>query len=193
MDILDGETRVKRERLSFVILACALLAASCTADQVNFGEPEGLAGRKVPEPRFATPPSPHDAGPVDLVTICAPKTPPTIEGDCKTNADWRTVIYPNLKNSWNCANAGCHSPGSKDPTVDTSDAGATATWAALVAYKIGEKRYVDPCSVDPNDSAIMCNLTFSQGKCGTPMPQAQTLGAADKDAVEKWLKCGAPL
>ncbi len=178
--------------LSASIASCALIVSSCTADQVNYGDPEGLAGRTVPKRTLGTDQVPEgDAGSGNLYAgVCGKDPGINAAGGCSGD-EWQ-AIYGMLVKEWTCAQIGCHNAGGTKPNVFTDGASpAIATWNEFVTYQVGGKRYVDPCSTDPNMSGILCNLNFSTGVCGSAMPKGKTLGAADKAMVEKWLTCGA--
>jgi hypothetical protein len=92
-----------------------------------------------------------------------------------------------------CAqSSSCH--GGANPTnlprIEPSD--GPGTWAEFAAFTLSDgKPYIDPCSTDPTQSGIACNVAAS-GTCGVHMPPGGQLPDADITALQTWLACGAP-
>jgi len=115
---------------------------------------------------------------------------------------FKRTIFPNYLSSsgtWRCADSNCHGPSGAAgtsvnlPTIDDSD--PKKAYAVLVSYSFQNKPYVDACSLDPNASGVLCNLS---GACQPRMPQSGG-GVVPSDPtpqeiadVKTWLSCGAP-
>jgi hypothetical protein len=92
-----------------------------------------------------------------------------------------------------CATTSCHG-ASATPVINTSDPNATYTAFAQYVGSTG-KPYIDPCSINPDDSEIAFNFdpAADATKKGQLMPQGSATGVPALVApVTTWVKCGAP-
>ena len=65
-------------------------------------------------------------------------------------------------------------------------------WAAFASFKLKNgKLYINPCSTDPAQSTIACNVNAA-ATCGALMPPGTGLPAQVVADMATWLKCGAP-
>ena len=185
---------------------CVLVTAcSGEVDSVHYGPPSGLTG-KVPSS------NPGDSGgggggvdsgggggvdsggggAVDSGGGGGVCTNGPDGGDCAVT--WSGDIYPLVAGTWKCATAACHgTAGGSPPTIDPTS--ASTAYGQLVAYKVptnGNKPYVNPCSTNPEESSIVCNLKAS-GACGSiPMPIGTPVTAGDAQKLATWVGCGSP-
>ncbi len=84
----------------------------------------------------------------------------------------------------------CH--GGVEVPVFTGD-NPLAAWTALAEYPFPDgKLYINPCSDDPAESTLTCNLLPPGQACGKPMPVGRPASDALKAAVETFVRCGAP-
>jgi hypothetical protein len=185
--------------LAAVTLLAAALAPACSEDAYNerkFGGTAGLTGKVVPDPVYpgnAT--ATGDGGSTSTSTLC--NGGPTVSDD-KCVQKWGDIFTKYVKGTWKCSDVACHLPAASgkapyDPPISATD--AKKAWESLVAYKLQNKRYIDPCTKTPENSAMNCNLA---GSCTPQMPQtgvgvaAAAATTAEMDEVNKWLACGAP-
>jgi len=94
-----------------------------------------------------------------------------------------------------CASQSCHGGTTplNEPRIEPRD--SDATWQEFQAFAISNgTAYINPCSTNPKDSALACNLyaTGAPGACGKHMPVGSQLAADVIAKVEQWLACGAP-
>jgi hypothetical protein len=175
------------------------LVAACDGDAYNerkFGGTAGLTGKVVPDPVYpgnAT--ATGDGGSTSTSTLC--NGGPTVS-DPACVQKWSEIFTKYVKGTWKCSDVACHLPAASgkppfDPPISADD--AKKAWESLVAYKLQNKRYIDPCTKTPENSAINCNLA---GSCTPKMPEtslgvtALAATTAEMDEVNKWLACGAP-
>ena len=97
---------------------------------------------------------------------------------------------------WGCTNMNCHGGTIQAPQITGV---AAADYASLTAYSMNFYRpYINPCSTDPAESSISCNIRTSGGSCDgmSEMPVLQygnsAPTAAQLTTLTNWLKCGAP-
>jgi hypothetical protein len=182
-----------------VAIVPLVLVPACSDDAYNetkFGGTGGLASKRVPDPFYpGTAVGGGDGGTTSTATLC--NGGPTVSDD-KCVQKWSEIFTKYVKGTWKCTDVACHQPaaGGKppfDPPISNDD--AKKAWESLVAHKMANKRYLDPCTKTPENSAINCNLV---GSCKPQMPEtslgvtAQPAVAAELDEVNKWLACGAP-
>jgi hypothetical protein len=184
--------------LAAAALAVVALVSACNDDAYNetkFGAPAGLAGSPLPDPAFVGTSTAGDGGGTSTATLC--NGGPTVS-DPACVQKWSDIFTKYVKGTWKCNDTQCHLPSANGaapfaPPISADD--AKKAWESLVAYKLANKRYIDPCTKVPEDSAINCNLA---GSCTPKMPET-SLGVAavaatpaEMDEVNKWLACGAP-
>lgn len=164
-------------------VACAFVACDLEVD-TKFGPHSGLQKSNLPIPPPAEGGTNTDGG-----LACGT---PVDAGTCSVS--YATDIWPKMQGTWHCSDATCHGANVNQPTMlDNAD----DAYAVLQAYKIGARPYLDPCSIDPDASSFVCNV--SNPFCGTaqmPYPN-NTLGTgpmagSDLTLVETWVQCGAP-
>jgi hypothetical protein len=115
---------------------------------------------------------------------------------------WKNTIYPKYMSAagtWKCADANCHGPGSAQlPPISDDPLKAYLTLATTKGSGLtsfATKVYINPCSTDPAQAALSCNLL---GSCTPIMPvtggSVSSAGAtaAENADVDTWLKCGSP-
>ncbi len=174
-----------------LVLSGIALFGGCNDDPTHFGPAGGLAGRSPDDQAPPTPDSGGSSGTSGDGGASSGCTP-----DAAGCPSFATDIYAALMataGTYKCANGtACHATGGNSPAGLTD---ATATLAALKAYKINGKPYLTT-SCDPTQSAITCNLlaTGAAGACGNHMPLAPTpdVSAADLAKIKLWLTCGSP-
>lgn len=196
-----ARTRVfsKTGVLATAALLLAAVAPACgSIDETKFGAPTGLASKPLPDPLYAGAVTPAgDAGVTPTSTLC--NGGPTVS-DPNCVQKWSDIYakYVKATGTWKCADAQCHQPaGSGNPPFppSISNDDPKKAWESLVAHKLANKRYIDPCTKTPENSAMNCNLV---GTCTPQMPQTGTgvsVGAAttaELTEVNLWLACGAP-
>lgn len=172
---------------------------ACTTDyqkgleDPNYGAPNALAGQ--------APPSPFDP----KIKGDAGGTSQTGKPSCGEPAEGGTtpctVTFTEILQEFSststlaCAATSCHGGATPvaEPKIALED--PAGTWVAFEKFQISEqgKRFVNPCSLDPAQSAILCNLKKAGGGCGTLMPLGSGQ-AADPllQKIEAWIKCGSP-
>ena len=188
-----------RPLLTIVLCACGgglLLAAACTTDyqkgldDPTFGDPNALAGKTQPGPAAGTTGDGGSSGSASG-PIC------TTTGGTLVDAGACAVSFKTILAAFKTANcqsaAGCHggSPPPNKPHIDPDD--PNGTWAELTAFSLSNgKAYINPCSIDPTQSTISCNVN-SAAPCGDQvMPPGLGLAANVVTDIDTWLKCGAP-
>jgi hypothetical protein len=162
----------------------AVLVACDLEVDTKYGPHSGLSKNNLP-----TPP-PSDAAPGgDGGLTCGT---PVDAGTCSVT--YSADIWPKMQGTWHCSDAKCHGANANAPFgMDTAD----DAYNVLLNYNIGTKPYFNPCSIDPDASAFVCNV--SNPNCGTaqmPFPD-NTLGSgpmsgSDLTTVTTWVQCGAP-
>ena len=188
---------------ALLAFAFAALAPGCIPEEQKtlYGGPEGLAGRQLPKP--LNPTGPQDAS-TTAPGACPDGGQPLAGTGCTVS--WKNDIFTYLKATGHCGDTGCHQPGGQTPAFDVNS--ADNAYNSLAAYTSSTfqpagKRYIDPCSTTPEDSAITCNLTPLPGggkaACEPLMPLTTTGGTVADPAgdfltnkLPTWLKCGAP-
>jgi hypothetical protein len=187
-----------RVHLTAVVAAASvglLLVAACTTDyqkgveDPNFGAPNALAGQKQPGPSSDTSTDGGGTG--------AAGTPECVKaggalidgGPCAVS--FKTILAAFKAAS--CQTAGsCHGGATppNQPRIDPDD--ATGMWAEFASFKLSNgKPYINPCSTDPAQSTIGCNVNAT-APCGSVMPPGLGLAANVVADIDTWLKCGAP-
>jgi hypothetical protein len=166
----------------------AALAPGCTVPETNYGAPSSLGPKTVPDPTY--PAAAPDAGEVNLSTLCSGK-PPASDPGCAVKWPAFYEKYVKAAGTWNCADANCHGEGpqGRTPQVPAIPADPAKAYDSLVQHKVTGKRYINPCSKNPDDSSFLCNVT---GGCGPVMPPAGGVTPAQLDELKAWLTCGAP-
>jgi hypothetical protein len=164
-----------------LIAAGATLAACDLEVDTHYGPHSGLSKNNLPNP-------PASDGGTGDAAACAT---PIDAGACSVS--YSTQIWTKMVSTWHCTDSSCHGGTSYQPQLDTSD----NAYSNMMAYKITGKPYINPCSIDPDASAFVCNI--SNPFCGQgqmPFPNA-TLGSgpmssSDLNLVTTWVQCGAP-
>jgi hypothetical protein len=176
-----------------VLAAGPVVFFACSAvEQPNIGSFNGLEALSAPKAR------------VGGSGACTPDKYVFKTGDvCAIS--WTTDIYPKLlaTGDMGCAKSSCHEStnGALEPYffglgVSPTPSGAYSILAASSAYP---KRTINPCSKDPKDSYLYCNIGGAGvEQCGKPMPlgarnQATDPPPAAAASIQTWLQCGAPL
>jgi hypothetical protein len=171
------------------IVAAALLLsfAACTTDyqkglaDPSYGAPNALAGSKQPGPVT-------DAGPTGTWTN-APVCWSTLVDGGPCSVKFSTDILPALSA---CTSTACHGGATpaNQPRIDPTD--APGMWSGFSAFKLSNgKPYINPCSTDPAQAAMSCNVNKA-APCGTVMPPGLGLAADVVTKMDTWLKCGSP-
>jgi hypothetical protein len=96
------------------------------------------------------------------------------------------------KSSPACSLPSCHGGATppNQPRIDPGD--PSAMYTVFAAFKLSNgKPYISPCSTDPAESTISCNLAATGG-CGSHMPQGGQLDPTDLQKIDDWVKCGSP-
>ncbi len=172
-----------------VLLALSVfLGIACSSERTQYAStPDSLKGH--PYPKLPSEgPSGDGGGPVGACPGGNP-TPPPECASVKFENVLTGILIPN------CGGDGCHvkPSGSTLPILDPTD--ATASWQNLAKQITATKKYLDPCSLDPNASSIICNINFqgTAGSCGALMPYLRNpLPDTAKATIEQYVKCGAP-
>jgi hypothetical protein len=161
-------------------IGSVLLVAACMSDyQKGVDDPQygGAVGLLRPDAggSTGTAPPPTCATPVDAGPTCA-------------------VTFKQILESFRTAQcnttAACHG-GPAEPRIDPDNPAATyATFAGFVV-KNANKPYINPCSTDPTQSAMACNLD-PKAPCGVLMPQGGVFDDAKLKDIQTWLQCGSP-
>ena len=165
----------------------------------NFGAPNALAGQTAPGKTSENQQAADGGGGGGGQPVCvaAGKNLAYKAGDPCT-VSMKNDIIPVLFKV--CSSPSCHggtSPPSK-PRIDPN--AVNEMWDLWQKHTVkpnptaAPKPYIDPCSKNPDDSTIACNVNADPAKkCGTLMPTGATgLPTADIAKIEDWLKCGAP-
>jgi hypothetical protein len=167
-------------------IPCALsVAVACSGvDASRLGDFNALKNESAPVPGLVGGAATKDAGAV----AC---TPPDAAAACTTS--FKTDIVPifSKTGSGQCANgSGCHGKGGQ---YVLDDANPPAMWTALTSRALSgsTRKYVDPCSADPNSGYLLCNLAGDIA-CGQKMPLGTPLPDTDIAKIKAWLTCGAP-
>lgn len=174
------------------------VAAACTTDyqkgleDPNFGAPNALAGQKQPGPTSeVTNPGGGAGGGAGAQPACV-TAGGTLVGDAGACAVSFKSILAAFKAA-NCQTAGsCHGGTSppNQPRIDPDD--PNGMWAEFAGFKLSNgKLYINPCSTDPAQSTIGCNVNAA-ASCGALMPPGGGLPANVVADIDTWLKCGAP-
>lgn len=162
-------------------LSCAVLLC-CSDEATRYVKADALEGRAL-------------SPPVGGYRIAKPATP-TCDAAAATDCGvkFSTHIHGGTLKKLGCTLSSCHGPLANAPTID--DQVPAKARGALLGYVVAGERgkpnaraYVDPCSVDPQSSSMMCNL---QGACGEAMPPGGSAPREELDKLAEWLACGAP-
>ncbi len=162
------------------------------AGDPNFGAPNSLAGQKQPGPSSEVTsgeggaPSSGSGAMPECVRAGGKLAEPT---NCTVS--FKTILA--AFKAANCQTTGtCHGGASppNQPRIDPDD--PAAMWLELSAFKLSNgKFYINPCSTNPTDSSIGCNVNLS-APCGSVMPPGLGLTPAVIADIDTWLKCGSP-
>jgi hypothetical protein len=176
------------------------LIAACTTDyqkgteDPNFGAPNALAGQKQPGPTSANTSDGGGSGGgggATNVPECVKSGGALVDGGACT-VSFKTDILAAFGVA-NCQTAGsCHGGATppNQPRIDPGD--GPGMWNEFASFKLSTgKPYINPCSTDPAQSTIACNVNLA-APCGTVMPPAIGLPADIVAKIDTWLKCGSP-
>lgn len=193
-DTIHWTMRPKLLAFSLVVGVLSLVFVACTTDyqmgleDPKFGAPNALAGQKQPGPSSATT---SDGGGAARSTPECVKAGGTLVDAGPCTVSFKTDILGAFQAA-NCQTAGsCHGGASppNQPRIEPTDPGI---WHEFASFKLSNGRlYINPCSTDPAQSTIACNVSQT-APCGSIMPPGIGLSADVVTKVETWLKCGAP-
>lgn len=196
-------TRMTDHLVRYFVGVCApsvglVFLAACTTDyqkglgDPNFGDPNALVGKRPPGPTSDN--TTVDGG----IGTASPDSPLCLKsggalvdaGPCSIS--FKADILGDFRAA-TCQTVGsCHGGVSPTypPRVDPDD--GPKMWETFAAFKLTNGQpYINPCSTNPTDSAMLCNLN-SKASCGEVMPLGNTYPAESLAKIETWLKCGAP-
>jgi hypothetical protein len=195
---------VMRFRPSLIAAFClsggVLAVAACTTDyqqgkgDPNYGGPNALAGQRQPG---ATVDVEAEGGATDPAAIgskpkCVTSGGMQVDGGTCAVSFAKDVL--NIYGTAGCSAVTCHGGATplNAPRIEPSD--GPGMWQEFQAFTLSNgKPYINPCSADPTQSTISCNLAAGPPTlCGTHMPQGGQITPADITKIETWLKCGAP-
>ena len=191
-------TRSRCLAFAFMLGMSGLGLYACTTDYQKgledpaYGAPNALAGQ--------APPTPFDPKAVSDEGGATQTGKPTC-GDPVDGGSPCAVTFTEILTEFGasgtlaCAATSCHGGATPvaEPKIALED--PAGTYIAFEKFQISEggKRFVNPCSLDPNESAILCNIKKGGGGCGTLMPLGG--GQAEQPLltkIETWIKCGSP-
>ena len=190
-------SQVRGGLLGVSVIAASFAACGGEVD-THYGPPSGLTGKSPPLPSGvdASSPPPVTGGDGGTPSALCGGKGPIDGGACAVS--WKTNIYAKMGavGAWKCADANCHGTvGGNPPYIMGSS--SHADYVALMAAKITARPYLNPCSTDPAQSTIACNVGATDPLCGVgPMPfttnGAVALTAAEKADLKAWVACGSP-
>lgn len=197
--------QAKRARLALVVAAgtatsLAALAA-CTTDyqlgveDPDYGAPNALQNQRPPRPTLEGNDNSSGGG-GGVTPACVTAGGTLVDGgpcDVSFSDDIMRIFGTPQAPSLACGVNDCHG-GLTPPAQPAIDPGKPAdTYDAFQRFSAGGKPYINPCSTNPEDSSMLCNLQPPASACGSPMPKGGgAFSAADLAAVDTWLKCGSP-
>jgi hypothetical protein len=172
-----------------------LIVAACTTDYQKglddplFGAPNALAGQKQPGPTSEMTTGDGGGGRSGAPACVGAGGTLVDGGTCEVT--FKAILE--TFRAANCQAAGCHGGTSppNQPRINPDD--PNGMWAEFAAFKLSNgKLYINPCSTDPAQSTIGCNVDLAK-PCGSQvMPIGTGLPANVVQDIDKWLKCGAP-
>jgi hypothetical protein len=170
------------------LLASAALAVLVACDlevDTHYGPHSGLQKANLPDPTPSEGGVKGDGG--------APCGTPVDAGACSVS--YSGQIWPKMSGTWHCSDANCHGAMVNQPfNLDN----ATDAYNNLMALSISGKPYLNPCSIDPDASAFVCNTTSPGCGAGGQMPFPNSsigsgpMSPTDMALVQTWVQCGAP-
>ncbi|MBX3206376.1 MAG: hypothetical protein KF764_14985 [Labilithrix sp.] len=176
-----------------------LVFAACTTDYQKgledpaFGAPNALAGQKQPGPsseNTADNGSSGTSGGAATTPECVKAGGTLVDGGA-CDVSFKTILA--AFKAANCQTAGsCHGGATppNQPRIDPDD--PDAMWAIFAGFKLSNGTvYINPCSTDPAQSTIGCNINAAAA-CGSVMPPGAGLPGNVIADIDTWLKCGAP-
>lgn len=178
-----------------VVLAAGFVAACMTdyqkgLDDPRYGSPNALDKQTQPGPSSEALSDRDDPGGSEDGPLCVRNGGTLVEGgDCEVS--FSQDVLTAFGNS-GCHQAPCHG-GLNPQNLPRIDPGEPdAMWKEFGSFTLSNgKPYINPCSTDPAESTIACNVSAT-GTCGTMMPQGIGLPADVVTMIETWLACGAP-
>ena len=192
-----------------VVLPGGVLAFACTtdyqrgADDPKFGAPNALAGQKQPGSTAdnarpgggSTSGGEGGAGSSGTGPRCVQSGGAIVDGGPCTVSFTKDVLAAFGAVNATCGISGCHGGATPAnlPPIDPGNASGNMYDEFQKFTASNGKPYINPCSTDPAQSAIACNVNKA-APCGALMPQgnANGLPADVVTKLETWLKCGSP-
>lgn len=161
-------------------------------DDPRYGNPNALDKQTQPGPTSEALSDRDDpGGGDDDAPLCVKNGGTLLEGDGSCEVSFAQDVLPAFGGA-GCHQAACHGGATPFnlPRIDPGDPGAM--WKEFGSFTLSSgKPYINPCSTDPGDSSIACNVNPT-GTCGTLMPQAVGLPDDVVAMIETWVTCGAP-
>jgi len=189
-----------RRSLALTTVSAGVLAyAACTTDyqkgldDPNYGPPNALVGKKQPGPSSESLDGGGGAAAGGTgVPECVRAGGTLVDAGAPCAISFRANILESFKAATCNTSGSCH--GGTDPPnqprIDPAD--APAMWTEFAAFKLSNgKLYINPCSTDPAQSGIACNVN-KDAPCGVVMPPGGGFPPNSIADIETWLKCGAP-
>ncbi len=162
-----------------ILVGVGVASLACTTDYQatdysdRYGLPNGLQGKPPPGPT--------------LKRGCPPEQVITPTPECANS--FKPVLDAFVA-------AGCTAGGTCHTTTPPrfGAADVAGSWQAFAEYPFpGGLLYINPCSTDPAQSGIQCNLLPTGQSCGQHMPQGSGQVTAEVVAlVDTFQKCGSP-
>lgn len=179
------------------VLAAAFVVACMTdyqkgLDDPRYGSPNALDKQTPPGPSTeALSDRDEPGGDDDDQPLCVKNGGTLLEGNPDCEVSFAQDILSAFGNA-GCHQSACHGGATPFnlPPIDPGDPGAM--WKGFSSFALSNgKPYINPCSTDPVESTIACNVSAT-GTCGVLMPQGSGLSDDVVTMIETWLKCGAP-
>jgi hypothetical protein len=187
----------RQQIASLAILGLLFGAAgvACTAGDdflPAYGVANGLAGKEPGQ----TAVSGDDGG---TPTGCVAGETPALyveAGTCSVSFSKDIEGFMSSTTGWDCVNSSCHGTGVNQPQITGN---AAVDYPVLTKYSMNFTRpYINPCSTDPGESSISCNVTTTTNSCDSMSQMPETVGSNTKPTTAQlamlnaWLSCGAP-
>jgi hypothetical protein len=179
-------------------VAFGVAAAACTAGDdflPTYGAANGLAGMSPATSTAAT--GDDDGGGSGTGGGCVAGSTPALYidgGTCSVSFSKDIEGFMSSPTQWDCVNSSCHGSGLQQPQITGT---ASVDYPVLTKYSMNFNRpYLNPCSTDPAQSSISCNLIPESCDDMTQMPEPIGNNAKATTAqlamLNTWLQCGAP-
>ncbi len=189
-----------RASLPFCLCAASaalVLFAACTTDyqkgleDPKYGNPNALAGQKQPGPSSEVASDGGDStGTTGSTPECVKAGGALVDGGGACAVSFKTILAA-FKDA-SCQTVSCHGGATppNQPRINPDD--PAGMWAEFAAFKLSNgKLYINPCSTDPTESSMACNVD-NAAPCGAVMPPGVGLPANVVADIQTWLTCGAP-